>query len=52
LHADTSTVDQADLADACLGGRMNIFLDNRWNVAWSECVEVERPFDGNVVGHF
>ena len=52
LDPDASAVNQPYFAQAGLGGCANILLDDRWDVARRERVEVERPFDGNVVSHF
>jgi hypothetical protein len=54
LHAATAAVDQPDFAEAGGGRRVDVFLDNRWNVAGRKRVQIEFRFDGDskrVISH-
>ena len=51
LHALAAAVNQPDLAQPGLVGRVDVFLDDRRDVARGERVQVERAFDGNVMSH-
>ena len=51
LDALAAAVNQPDLAEAGVVRRRDVFLDDRWNVARGEGVEVERRFDRHPVGH-
>jgi hypothetical protein len=45
LHAATAAVDQPDFAEAGGGRRVDVVLDNRWNVAGRKRVQIEFRFD-------
>ena len=47
LHPDAATVNQADLAESPLVGRLQILVDHRSHVPRRERVQIERVLDGN-----
>jgi hypothetical protein len=52
LHADTSSVNQADFSKARLVRGADVFLHHRRNVARMKGVQVERIFDRNAMDRF
>ena len=52
LYAYSTSVNEPHFVQPCLEGCVHILLDDRWDVSRRERVQVERPFDGNVVRHF
>jgi len=50
LHAGAAPVNQPHLAQAGLVRRVDVFLDDRLDVARLEGVEVEGAFDGDGMG--
>jgi len=54
LNTASATVHQTNFAESGVGGRLDVLLDNRRNVARIERVEVDFGFDGNAnrLGHF
>ncbi len=51
LYARAASVDQADFTKARELRGVDVFLDNRSDVAWGEGVEVESRLDREPVGH-
>jgi hypothetical protein len=51
LHALAAAVNQPDLTKTSFVCRADVLLDDRCDVAWRECVQVEVVFDRDAVGH-
>src|SRR5262252_7540777 len=49
LHADTSAMDNTDLAKAPQDGLIEVFLHNNLDVAWLKRMQVQGVFDRNLV---
>ena len=51
LNAAAASMNEADLAEAALPGRVHVRLDDRFDVARLERVEVERILDRDAARH-
>lgn len=51
LHPYATSVDEADFTKAREVCSVDVFLDDRSDVAWGEGVEVESRLDRDPVGH-
>ena len=51
LYANAASVDEADFTNAREVCGVDVFLDDRSDVAWGEGVEVECGLDRDPVGH-
>jgi hypothetical protein len=52
LDAFAAAVNQANLAEPSLVRRVHVLFDDRLDIAWLEGVQIERPFNRDLVGHF
>src|SRR5438309_8073679 len=51
LHTAATSMNEAHLAQTALPGDVHVLLDDRFDVARLEGVEVERLFDGDAARH-
>jgi hypothetical protein len=51
LNAFASPVNQPDLAEACAMGRGDVFIDDRFDIARQESVQIDGVFDRDPVRH-